>query len=117
MHTKTCNMFAESNEDMPIISGMARTQLERERTMSKLAYEVTMITEYDNGEVITHEPRYFARRENAVAHAHHYTEVAENNGTFTGEWRQEWSIVEDSPMIRITANVQTVTIEEIEEQL
>jgi hypothetical protein len=84
---------------------------------TKLAYEVTMITEYDNGEVITHEPRYFARRENAVAHAHHYTEVAENNGTFTGEWRQEWSIVEDSPMIRITANVQTVTIEEIEEQL
>lgn len=90
---------------------------------SNLAYQVSYTTEYRDGRIDTHDmhTRFFAARENAVAHAKHLTNDAiENDGVFMGEWITPGVGIIDPEYleeIRVTATVETVTIEEIEASL
>lgn len=90
--------------------------------ITKLAYQVAYTTEYQDGRVETHDEqtRFFATRDQAIAHAQHLTSATENNGIFVGEWVTPFASMiapEDLEEIRVTATIETVTLDEIEASL
>lgn len=93
---------------------------------TKLAYQVSYTTEYRDGRVETHDPhtKFFATRQQAVAHARSLTGASENNGVFVSDWLPNWLISflhdDESDLVqdlRITAIVETVILDEIEATL
>lgn len=90
---------------------------------TKLAYKTSYINEYDDGRIVDRDEhtRFFATREQAVAHAQYLTDNAtEMNGVFTGEWMTPYAEMlepEDRQTFRVIATVETVTLDEIEAQL
>jgi hypothetical protein len=98
-------------------------EIEAANMQTTLAYQVSYITEYRDGRSIeTHDDqtRFFATREQAVAHAQHLTGSArDNNGVFVGEWVTPFAgiVVDEFDAIRVIAIVETVTLDEIEESL
>jgi hypothetical protein len=94
---------------------------------TNLAYQVSYATEYRDGHIETHDEqtRFFATREQAVAHAKHLTGDREPigreyNGVFVSEWVTPYAAIlapEDAEEIRVTAIIETVTLDEIEESL
>lgn len=92
----------------------------------EMAYVVTGATEYDNGETVTREPRYFATRDRAVSYAQ---EITGANGIgetlFDGDWKPnpfremiEDNVAEEEGIpakLRVVARVEAVSIKAIEE--
>lgn len=90
---------------------------------TKLAYQVSYTTEYRDGRVDSQDmhTRFFATRERAIAYAQHLTDAStESNGVFVGEWITPFAGIiapEDLEEIRVTATIETVTLDEIEAAL
>lgn len=90
--------------------------------ITKLAYQVSYTTEYRDGRIETHNmhTRFFATRNQAVAHAQHLTDTTtENSGVFVGEWLSPYLsfLYQAAEEIRVTATIETVTLDEIEVSL
>lgn len=90
---------------------------------TKLAYQVSYMTQYLDGRIEHHDEqtRFFATRPQAVAHARHLTgNATEYNGVFTGAWIKPFAGIIDPAELeemRVTATIETVTLDEIEASL
>jgi hypothetical protein len=100
--------------------------------MINLAYQVSYTTEYraaptfvgdydERTETNEMHTRFFATREQAVIHARFLTNDApENNGVFISEWTAYGAGIIDPDYLeerRVTATIETVTIQEIADSL
>lgn len=110
----------EMNNSEIVSTAIDRMYQQEIKTMTtKLAYQVSYVTEYRDGRIETNNAhtRFFATRDNAVAHAKYLTDAdVENNGVFVGEWVTRFAsmlVPEDQEEMRVTATVETVTLDEI----
>jgi hypothetical protein len=111
MKRQTVNMFAATNEDLPIFSGFALTQAADFNTKESdmTAYVVKYTTEYNDGTTSEHVSKSFPTFERAAIHAADISKAhLGTDGFFRGTWQHNYQVtfVEDAPSeLRITARI------------
>jgi hypothetical protein len=111
MKRQTVNMFAATNEDLPIFSGFELTQVADFSTkdIDMTIYTVNYTTEYSDGETSDHTSKAFDTFEQAAIHAADISKAHLGaDGFFRGTWQHNYQVtfIEDAPSeLRITARI------------